>query len=251
MAPDGVTVHAARFAGPRPKGGDYPTQSAEMLADSPEIRTGVQYLSRMQIDVISLCFSTASYLAEPGFDDRLMKSMGEGHDVPITTAASATVAAMAALGIRRPFVVVPPWFSDEVTDAIAGYFRKIDLPAAAVRRLDLGARWADLTPYEIYDAGGQWLVEPAGLLRHVRSSIPDEADGTVVVGNGLRAVETIEWVEQDTRRPMVTANQACLWQSLNVAGVNAPITGFGRLFTLPVDAHAESHPTRTGRENLG
>jgi maleate cis-trans isomerase len=43
-----------------------------------------------------------------------------------------------------------------------------------------------------------------------------------------------EEIEGEIGRPVVTSNQASIWLSLRRAGVNEPISGFGRLLRLPV-----------------
>ena len=52
------------------------------------------------------------------------------------------------------------------------------------------------------------------LYRQVRAQCPAEADGVLMVGTGLRCVGLLEALEQDLRRPVVSANQASLWALL-------------------------------------
>lgn len=239
MAPDAVTIHTARFRGPRSTGAEYPEDSAAILASSPEIQTGIGHLSRMRLAAICLCFSTPSYMATPGFDALLIKALLPESSIPMTTAAQATTEAMRALGIVRPFLVAPPWFDDGLLDAIGRHVGLLGLDVSGVLRLRLGAAWRGVKPFEIYDAGGQWEVDPADTYHQVREALPTRCDGVVIVGNGLRSVESIAWLEVDTGLPVITANQASLWHCLAIAGVHAGRPGFGRLLSgdvWPVDA---------------
>ena len=59
---------------------------------------------------------------------------------------------------------------------------------------------------------------------------PDDVDGVLVAGNGFRAIDAIQPLEEDLDRPVLTANQTCLWHCLQIAGVNTPVSGYGRLY---------------------
>ena len=67
------------------------------------------------------------------------------------------------------------------------------------------------------------------MYRQIRAACPSAADGVLIAGTGFRCVAILEALEQDLGRPVVSANQASLWQGLRRAGVGRPVTGFGRL----------------------
>jgi maleate isomerase len=41
----------------------------------------------------------------------------------------------------------------------------------------------------------------------------------------------IQALEEDVRRPVLTANQVLFWHLLHLAGTRLPVTNYGRLFT--------------------
>ena len=51
----------------------------------------------------------------------------------------------------------------------------------------------------------------------------------LILGTGFRCVGLIETLEQDLRRPVISANQASLWHCLRLAGVQVKIAGYGSL----------------------
>jgi len=51
-------------------------------------------------------------------------------------------------------------------------------------------------------------------------------------GNALRAIGVIAALEEDIRRPVLTANQVSLWHALRVAGTEVRLDGYGQLFQL-------------------
>ncbi len=50
-------------------------------------------------------------------------------------------------------------------------------------------------------------------------------------GNGFRAIGAIQALDEDLRRPVLTANQVAFWHALCLAGVCAPVEGYGQIFT--------------------
>ncbi|MGE5830333.1 MAG: hypothetical protein ACM30G_18500 [Micromonosporaceae bacterium] len=238
MAPPGVTLHAARFESPRPPGSDsYGTDPARTVAESPDVARGLGFLGQMRLDAICLCFTTSSFFGGYGFDDGFIReASAKAHGTPVTTSALATVNAMRATGMRNPYLVMTPWFKDAIVEAAEKYVNAAGFGIAGVHRFDLGVGWRDMQPWEIWDHGGQWVVQPEEVYRQVRRTLPAGADGVVVAGNGFRAVDTIEPLERDLGVPVVTSNQACLWHCLRIAGTMTTTSGYGRLLstTLPV-----------------
>jgi maleate isomerase len=68
----------------------------------------------------------------------------------------------------------------------------------------------------------------------ILTNTPDTAQAVVVGGNGFRAVGTIEALEKDLGRPVLTANQVLIWDALRTANSDtAAVEGYGRLFSTP------------------
>jgi len=63
----------------------------------------------------------------------------------------------------------------------------------------------------------------------LKSACPADADGVLIAGTGFRCVAILEALEQDLRRPVLSANQASLWHCLRRAGVQTPVAGYGNL----------------------
>lgn len=55
------------------------------------------------------------------------------------------------------------------------------------------------------------------------------ADGVFISGTNYRTFEIIEQLEADLDKPVVTSNQATLWDALRTMGVDADLS-LGRLF---------------------
>src|SRR2546425_773285 len=56
-----------------------------------------------------------------------------------------------------------------------------------------------------------------------------DAEAVLLSGTGMPTVAVLEMLERDLGKPVISSNQACLWQALRRAGVRGAISGFGRL----------------------
>ena len=56
-----------------------------------------------------------------------------------------------------------------------------------------------------------------------------EAEAVVISCTNWQAVDAIEDIERDLRKPVVTANQTAFWHALRLAGIQESINGFGKL----------------------
>ncbi len=56
-----------------------------------------------------------------------------------------------------------------------------------------------------------------------------EADALFISCTAIRAVDVVERIEQALGKPVVTANQAMIWQALRWSGYAGAIEGYGKL----------------------
>jgi maleate isomerase len=61
-----------------------------------------------------------------------------------------------------------------------------------------------------------------------QANTPD-AEAVLLSGTGLPTLGVLDTLEQDLKKPVLSSNQASLWQALHLAGVQQAITGFGSL----------------------
>jgi len=64
------------------------------------------------------------------------------------------------------------------------------------------------------------------------SGWPPSAQAVFIGGNAVRAIGVIAALEEDLRRPVLTANQVSLWYALRVAGAEVKVDDYGQLFTM-------------------
>ena len=128
--------------------------------------------------------------------------------------------------------MLPPWFNDETVAAGRRYYADHGFELAGHLRYDPGRKWRDLPPGELVGQGLGFEQEIEPLYAQIRSACPPDADGVLIAGTGFRCVGILEALEQDLKRPVISANQASLWHCLRSAGVQAKVEGYGSLLRL-------------------
>lgn len=239
MAPEGVSVHTARFECPRPHDGEYVGSAAQAFVEAPDVSRGLDHLGQLGADGIGLCFGSSSFFGGLAFDEEFVERAGAlAHGVPVFTAAMAITAALRASGVRRPLVVMPPWFTRPTFDATERYLAEVGVECGGMVQFELGSEWKDIERYNSFDEGARWVVRGEEVRRQVSADFPDGVDGVLIPGSGFRAQEAVVPLEKELGVPVITSNQACLWYGLRSAGGRAD--GFpsqcGRLMGLPLAA---------------
>jgi maleate isomerase len=166
-----------------------------------------------RIDVVA--FSCTSGTVAGGVDAVARAIRAAKPGVAFTTPITAAVAAFRRLGARRVAVLTP--YVDEVNDAIRHF-----LTAAGVEVVEFGS-FHLRTEQEIAS------VPPEAIVSAGRSIAVPGAEALFVSCTGLQAHTAIPALEAATGRPVVTSNQAQVWEALSLLGYARPVLGYGRL----------------------
>ncbi len=230
MMPSGVSVHASRIRAPAPWASSHDGDSGTLtLAD--DLVRGAGHFAAMRLDAVVVGHSSSSILGGVDWDDSVVKELRSllPAETRVTTNGLDCRAAMQASGITKPFIVFPPWFNEVLVDSGMAYFSAQGFSPVGSLSADPGRQWRDLPPAQLYAHGMGFEQDVESLYRQVRKALPADADGVLIAGTGFRCVGIIDALEQDLRRPVITANQASLWHCLRIAGVSVTVTGYGRL----------------------
>ncbi|MDG1207872.1 MAG: hypothetical protein P8Q48_01375 [Paracoccaceae bacterium] len=231
MVPPGVSIHAARLTSKTPWATWNADRSEVDLGE--DLEHGAHQFAAMAADVVVVGHSSSSVLGGTGWDDAVVRRLEEviGGKTKVTTNGQDCALAVATVGASRPFVIIPPWFGDGFIETARNYLVAQGLNPASMFRHIPEDRWRDVPPGDLYRSF-MHLEQNAELLRdQVIANCPDDADSVLMIGTGLRCVGVIDEVEAALGRPVTTANQASLWRCLRMAGVSAPVQGYGRLLS--------------------
>ena len=175
-----------------------------------------------RIDVVA--FSCTSATVAAGVD-RVASAIGNAKPgVPFTTPITAAVSAFRRLGTRRIAVLTP--YVDEVNQAIHAF-----LTAQGLDVVEFGSFHLRTEP-EIAS------VPPEAIVAAGRAIAVPGADAVFVSCTGFQGHAAIAALEAATGKPVVTSNQAQVWDALSLINYGRPLRGYGRLLEHLVPARA-------------
>lgn len=232
MAPPGVSVHAARISARAPWARWREDRSG--VEPEEDLLRACRHFAAMRLSAVVLAHTTSSVVGGKGWDEATAASLSDliGGSAKVTTNGLDTQAALRACGVKRPFLVLPAWFPDETVAAAMRYYAERGFEPAGHLRYDPGRNWRDVPPGEMYAQGMGFAQEIEPLYAQIRAACPAAADSVLIGGTGFRCVGIIETLEQDLKRPVITANQASLWHCLRLSGLQAQVPGYGGLLRL-------------------
>jgi maleate isomerase len=232
MVPPGVSVHAARVTARAP----WLRWRDDRTGVEPEddLVRGCRQFAAMRLSAVTIGHSSSSLVGGKGWDEASVAKLSGllAAGTTLTTNGLDTQAALRALAVKRPFLVLPPWFNDETVAFGLRYYADHGFDLCGHLRYDPGRKWRELPPGDLVGQGLGFEQEVEPLYRQIRTACPANADGVLIAGTGFRCVAILEALEQDLGRPVVSANQASLWHCLRLSGVRTEIGGYGRLLRL-------------------
>jgi maleate isomerase len=200
-APSDVGYHITRVR--LRKTGGRVTQEALLEAGQEAIALST-LLSDAGLDAIVLNCTGASLSDGPAGADRLRGEIAAATGTQASTTILSVIGALKASGLKRIAHICP--FTAEFGADEANFLRASGIDVVASQGLNFtDARLAaKLTPDEICDIA-------------VKFDHPD-AEGLFLACANVRAMEATEELQQRLGKPVVTSNQAVLWDLLQMIG---------------------------------
>lgn len=211
-APEGVSFHFGRMPFSRSTSIENALEEMEL-----EERAAVQRVMNCEPDALLYACTASSIVKGVEGDRALIAKLTAQTGVPCTSIAEAIVRAFGQLGTRRICIAspYPAKFDQMETD----FFTGAGLEVVNVEGLDIAdpADMCDVPPGEIY--------------RFARSVWDPAADAMLVTCAAFRGQSVVAALEEDLGVPVVTSLTASLWAGLRIAGVMAPVLGYGALLS--------------------
>jgi len=151
-------------------------------------------------------------------DDALCAAITDATGTLSTTGTLAHFAALRHMGVRRYALAVP--YTQEVAQAIVATYAAQGFECTNMACLDIShnAAFAEVPPYAIRD-----------LVR--RADTPD-ADAVVVICTNFGAGWLVDELEGVLRKPVLDSAVVTVWRALRMAGIDQPLSGWGRLLQM-------------------
>ena len=203
--PAGVT---ARYS---PTGGEAEPITLERLfrmAESSDIERAASVFSPPDVDVIAYACTSASYVrgasGAADIEERIERATG----LPTTTTSSAVARALRSSDVRSVAVLSP--HVDELNDRLRAFLQQSGFEVVHMRGLNRLRGIEQIPPEEIEELVVHLVDRP-------------EADGVFISCTGMKTAVIIDRLQDRIGKPVVTALQATIRDSLRIISAD-PVT---------------------------
>jgi len=209
--PEGVTAHFTRM-------GLYDTTPEQYESMIDDVPAGVEMLSHAKVNALMFGCTSGSLYGGIGYDQMLLSKIGEVSDTPASTTSTAVINAFSHFGVKKVAVVTP--YLDWVNDLEKQFFEKSGVEVLNIQGLGMRG-------FEVNE------VHPEALFSFAKAQDRPDADALFMSCMGLRTLEVLPQLEKALGKPVISSNQATLWELFNMSGISCSDIrcDFGSLFS--------------------
>jgi len=208
LRPEGVGMHFTRTPIPD----SITVETLDAIGDSLA-EAATLMLPDGSLDVI--CYACTSGSIVLG-EERVFAELAKGAPkAKATSLITAVIQALRAFEAGRIVVATP--YLDEINRLEDRYLQDAGFEVLAIEGLNI-ERDSDMV-----------RVAPDFILDFAKSLDRPDADAVFISCGALRSLDIVEELEQAIGKPVVTSNQAMIWDSLRLAGIDDRIAGYGAL----------------------
>lgn len=218
MRPEGVSLHFSRMGGYDED--EIPDETQMHKLGSADLDEPLSLLMGVKPDVVFYGCTSATLTHGPEFDRTLAEKIKATSGAETVTAAGALVNALGTVGARRIGFASP--YVAAINKMAIGFLGEMGIETVARSQVT-----------ETLDNEGQGALDPDRVYALGRDADHPEADAIVMSCTDMRSTEVIAKLEQDLGKPVISSNQAMLFQALQLLNMPDPVRGFGQLLELP------------------
>ena len=214
LHPDGVSLHFARMGGYAED--EIPDENQMQNLGAADLEEPLHLLTGVKPDVVIYGCTSATLTHGPSFDKALAENIKSASGAGTVTAAGALVNALNFLGVSKIGFASPyvPAINDLAVDFLA------EMGVETVARSEVA---------ETLDNEGQGALDPDRVFELGLRADHAEAKALVLSCTDMRSVETLARLEAAVGKPVISSNQAMMFQALQLLGFEESIAGFGDL----------------------
>jgi maleate isomerase len=195
----------------------------------PRIEDAARALTDARCDVVVFHCTANSMEGGKTGEEQILAALAQAGASRATTTITAIQRALSALGARRMVLVTP--YSASTTEHEADFLRQAGYDVLSAQGLAL--------------AGSDAYCATPSRFWHDRvvAAARSDAEAYLISCANISVFGVIDDLEARLERPVVTSNQAVIWDALRLLGWRAPPHGLGRLFatnTASESMHAVS-----------
>lgn len=149
-------------------------------------------------------------------EDRVAAELNKGApNAMATSLITSVISALNAFGVLRIVVGTP--YLDEVNEMEKNYLE------------DRGFQVLDIQGLNITNDASMVKVAPDFLKEFALSIDNPKAEAIFISCGALRSLDVVDEIEKAVKKPVIVSNQAMIWETLRLAGIEDRIDGYGRL----------------------
>ena len=211
MAPENIALYSTRLT---LRG----ASAAEIAQMSKFTEQGAELLGDAQVDLIIFYCTAGSFIGGEDLNQQIVERIEKTTNIPAITTATSVVNALETLQLKKVTLVTP--YPKEINKAECDFL--------AIHGVEVTNQYG----MELVDGLAYASVEPGTWYRIAKETDSSASEGILFSCTNTRVVEIIDALEKDTKKPVVTSNQATLWYALRKLGINEKIDGYGTLMAL-------------------
>lgn len=212
MAPRGVSFELVRM----PLHADTESDQGRRALYA-DLRKAIVELLPHQPDAIAYACTAGSMVLPLDSLSRYMESVS---GIPAVATAPALVHACRVLQVSRVSLATP--YHDALNAHERSFFQQNGIEVLSLRGLGIGAAG----PHEYVKIA---KVSKQEVYEHCRATDVPAAQAMIVSCTDFAALDAIPRLEAELGKSVISSNLATFWLALRAAGVQEPISGFGRL----------------------
>lgn len=208
LRPSGVGLHFTRAAIPDSITSATLSAQAELLAEC-----AATLLPDGSLDVV--CYACTSGSLVIG-EQRVFTELNKGAPgAKATSLITGVIRALNAVNAKKIVIATP--YIDEINQREVEYLEAKGFKVISISGLGIEK------DSEMVRVAPDFIAEFALSLDH------SEADAIFISCGALRTLEMVQEIERLAGKPVIASNQAMIWDTLRLAGIDDRIEGYGRL----------------------
>ena len=208
LCPEGVGIHFTRAMIPDSITNENLAAQIDLLAECAST-----LLPDGSLDVI--CYACTSGSLVMG-EDRVHEELNKGApNAKATSLIRSVIRALKKAGAKKLVVATP--YLDEINAREVTYLEEAGFEVLSISGLNL-EKDSDMV-----------RVTPEFISQFAQSIDRPDADAIFISCGALRTLDVVEQIEQAVGKPVIASNQAMIWDTLRLAGIDDKIPGYGQL----------------------
>tara|TARA_Y100001936_G_scaffold111500_1_gene109657 strand:+ start:295 stop:1041 length:747 start_codon:yes stop_codon:yes gene_type:complete len=167
-------------------------------------------------DIDCIVYGCTSGTIAAGYESIEKKVKAAKPKAKLTTPSTAVIKALKKLDVKKLVIFTP--YSKKLNDEVVNFFSNEGFKITSNSYLDIKA------DYDIGKVDQEFLYDT---LSNIEMK---DADALFISCTALPVLNIIDKLEKKLNKPVLSSNQALIWDSLESIGKNNSVTGFGKLF---------------------